>query len=133
MGCRIRRLLAAANSWCSLTETRPHRPALTESEAGSALRAQVDEAVLDRNAVDAVTTSVGQRGARTRRASSIALTDREVEVRRLVAREHTNPSIAQALGISSKTVERHVTHIYQKIGVTSRAGAAVHALENGLI
>lgn len=127
------RLLAAANSWCSLTETRPHRPALTESEAASVLRAQADEGHLDRNAVDAVTTSVGQRGARTRRAASIALTEREVEVLRLVARERTNPSIARTLGISIKTVERHVTHIYQKIGVTSRAGAAVHALENGLM
>lgn len=127
------RLLAAANAWCSLTETRPHRPALTPSEAGNTLRKQADEGLLDRNAVDAITTSVGQRGDRTRRAASIALTEREVEVLRLVAREHTNPSIAQALGISSKTVERHVTHIYQKTGVSSRAGAAIHALENGLI
>ena len=127
------RLLAAANSWCSLTETRPHRPALTESEAGSVLRARADEGLLDRNAVDAVVTSVGQRGTWTRRAASIALTEREIEVLRLVAREQTNPSIARALRISTKTVERHVTHIYQKIGVSSRAGAAVHALENGLM
>ena len=127
------RLLAAANSWCSLTETRPHRPALTEPEASRALRTQVDEGLLDRNAVDAVTASVGQRGTWTRRAASIALTEREVEVLRLVAREQTNPSIARTLGISSKTVERHITHIYQKIDVSSRAGAAVHALENGLM
>jgi HD-GYP domain-containing protein (c-di-GMP phosphodiesterase class II) len=127
------RLLAAANSWCSLTETRPHRQALTEPEACDALRAQVDEGLLDRNAVEAVTTSVGQRGSWTRRSSTIALTEREAEVLRLVAREQTNPAIAGALGISSKTVERHVTHIYQKIGVSSRAGAAVYALENGLM
>jgi HD-GYP domain-containing protein (c-di-GMP phosphodiesterase class II) len=127
------RLLAAANSWCSLTETRPHRQALSEPEAGDALRAQVDEGLLDRNAVEAVTTSVGQRGGSTRRASSIALSEREAQVLRLVAREQTNPSIAESLGISAKTVERHVTHIYQKIGVSSRAGAAVYALENGLM
>lgn len=127
------RLLAAANSWCSLTETRPHRQALTEPEACDALRAKVDEGLLDRNAVEAVTTSVGHRGSWTRRSSSIALTEREAEVLRLVAREQTNPAIAGALGISSKTVERHVTHIYQKIGVSSRAGAAVFALENGLL
>ena len=127
------RLLAAANSWCSLTETRPHRQALTQPEACDALRAQVNEGLIDLNAVEAVTASVGQRGRWTRRSSSIALTEREVQVLRLVAREHTNPSIAGALGISSKTVERHVTHIYQKIGVSSRAGAAVYALENGLM
>jgi HD-GYP domain-containing protein (c-di-GMP phosphodiesterase class II) len=127
------RLLAAANSWCSLTETRPHRQALTEPEACDALRAQVDECLLDGNAVEAVTTSVGQRGSWTRRSSTLALTEREAEVLRLVARGQTNPAIAGALGISSKTVERHVTHIYQKIGVSSRAGAAVYALENGHI
>jgi HD-GYP domain-containing protein (c-di-GMP phosphodiesterase class II) len=127
------RLLAAANAWCSLTETRPHRPAMTEEEACDALRRQVDEGLLDRNAVEAVTTSVGHRGTWTRRASSIALTDREAEVLRLVAREQTNPAIAASLGISAKTVERHVTHVYQKIGVSSRAGAAVFALENGLM
>jgi HD-GYP domain-containing protein (c-di-GMP phosphodiesterase class II) len=127
------RLLAAANTWCSLTETRPHRPAMTEPEAGSVLRAQSREGLLDRNAVDAVITSVGQRGAWTRRAASIELTEREIEVLRLVAREQTNPLIARVLGISPKTVERHVTHIYQKAGVSSRAGAAIYALENGLM
>jgi HD-GYP domain-containing protein (c-di-GMP phosphodiesterase class II) len=127
------RLLAAANTWCSLTETRPHRPAMTAAEAGDALRARVREGLLDRNAVDAVTTSVGQRGTWTRRAAAITLTEREIEVLRLVAREQTNPSIAETLGIAPKTVERHVTHIYQKIGVSTRAGAAIHALENGLM
>ncbi len=127
------RLQAAANSWCSLTETRLHRPALTESEAAGVLHVQADEGLLDRNAVDAVTTSVVQRWTGTRRAASIALTEREVEVLRLVAREQTNRSVAQALGISSKTVERHFTNIYQKIGMSSRAGAAIHALENGLM
>ena len=127
------RLLAAANTWCSLTETRPHRPAMTEPEAGDALRERVREGLLDRHAVDAIITSVGQRGAWTRRSAGITLSEREIEVLRLVAREQTNPLIAQALGISPKTVERHVTHIYQKIGVSSRAGAAIHALENGLM
>jgi DNA-binding CsgD family transcriptional regulator len=83
--------------------------------------------------VDAVTASVGHRGTWTRRAAAITLTEREIDVLRLVAREHTNPSIAETLGISPKTVERHVTHSYQKIGVSSRAGAAIHALESGLM
>ena len=62
---------------------RPGSYSVTASEVGNALRAQVEKGLLDRNAVDAVTTSVGQRGAATRRAASIALTDREVEVLRL--------------------------------------------------
>ena len=127
------RLLIAANAWCSHTETRPHRPAMSETEASDALWSQVSDGLIDRNAVDAVLTSVGGKGVRTRRAASVALTEREVEVLCLVAREHSNPAIASALRISVKTVERHVTHIYQKIGVTSRAGAAIHAMENGLM
>jgi DNA-binding CsgD family transcriptional regulator len=127
------RLLAAANAWCALTEARPHRPQMTEPEAASALAAQGKAGLLDRKAVDAVLTAAGQKGARTRRAASIALSEREIEVLRLLSRQQTNAVIASSLGISPKTVERHVTHIYDKLGVATRAGAAIYALENGLL
>ena len=129
----LARLLAAANAWCARTEARPHRPRMTESEAASSLAAQAKEGRFDRRAVDAVLTAAGQKGAHTRRAASVALSEREVDVLRYVAREQTNASIAKALGISPKTVERHVTHIYDKLGVSTRAGAAIYALENGLL
>ena len=127
------RLLAAANAWCALTETRPHRPQMTDDEAATALSAQAKQGRFDGKAVDAVLTAAGQKGARTRRAASIALSEREIEVLRLVSREQTNAAIGEALGISPKTVERHVTHIYDKLGVATRAGAAIYALENGLL
>lgn len=127
------RLLAAANAWCALTEPRPHRPQMTETEAAVALSAQAKAGLFDRRAVDAVLTVAGQKGSRTRRAPSSALSEREIEVLRLLAREATNAAIAGLLGLSAKTVERHVTHIYDKLGVTTRAGAAIHALENGLL
>lgn len=92
------RLLAAANTWCSLTETRPHRQAKTESEAFNALRAKVREGLLDRNAVDAVTTSVGQRGTWTRRAPAITLTEREVDVLRLVPASTPTPRSPERSG-----------------------------------
>lgn len=127
------RLMAAANAWCALTEARPHRPQMTDDEAASALAAQAKDGRFDRKAVDAVLTSVGKKGARTRRAASIALSEREIEVLQLVAREETNASIAKTLGISPKTVERHVTHIYGKLSLSTRAGAALYALEHGLL
>ncbi len=127
------RLLAAANAWCALTETRPHRPQMTETEAAAALSAEAKAGHFDRKAVDAVLTAAGQKGAHTRRSASIALSEREIEVLRMVSREQTNPAIALALGLSPKTVERHVTHIYDKLGVMTRAGAAIYALENGLL
>ena len=127
------RLLAAANAWCALTEARPHRQQLIEAEAATSLSTQVKAGLFDRRAVDAVLTAAGQKGAQSRRASSSKLSEREIEVLRLLSREQTNLNIAQALGISPKTVERHVTHIYDKLGVTTRAGAAIYALENGLL
>jgi HD-GYP domain-containing protein (c-di-GMP phosphodiesterase class II) len=126
------RILAVANRWCSLTEFRPHRKQLSEAEAARTISIEAKDRALDARAVDAVLTAAGQRGANTRRSASLALSEREIEVLRLVAKEETNPSIAEKLGLSTKTVERHVTHIYDKIGVSTRAGAAIYTLENGL-
>ena len=127
------RLLAAANAWCALTEARPHRPQMTEAEAAAELTTQAKAGLFDRKAVDAVLTAAGQKGARARRAASVTLSEREIEVLRLLSRGGTNAAIADELGLSPKTVERHVTHIYDKLGVTTRAGAAIYALENGLL
>lgn len=127
------RLLAAANAWCALTEPRPHRPRLSEPEAARALAAEASSGRLDGKAVDAVLTAAGQRPASVRRAAGIGLSAREIEVLRLVCRQHTNRQVAAALGISAKTVEHHVTHIYDKLGVATRAGAALCATENGLL
>jgi DNA-binding CsgD family transcriptional regulator/tetratricopeptide (TPR) repeat protein len=61
------------------------------------------------------------------------LTTREVEVLRLVASGKTNRVIAKELGLSEKTVARHVHNSLTKIGVPSRAAATAYAYENGLI
>jgi DNA-binding NarL/FixJ family response regulator len=61
------------------------------------------------------------------------LTAREVEVLRLVASGKTNRAIARELGLSEKTVARHVHNSLTKIGVPSRAAATAYAYENGLI
>lgn len=127
------RLLAAANAWCAQTEARPHRPQMTEAEAATVLSAQAKSGLLDRRAVDAVLTVARQKGTHVRRAASSALSEREIEVLRLVAREATNAAISTQLGLSPKTVERHVTHIYDKLGVATRAGASIYALEKGLL
>jgi DNA-binding NarL/FixJ family response regulator len=60
------------------------------------------------------------------------LTPREVEVLRLVAAGHTNRQIAEALVISEKTVARHVSNIFTKTGVASRASATAWAYEHDL-
>ncbi len=61
------------------------------------------------------------------------LTVREVEVLRLVAQGMTNAQIAQQLYLSPRTVHRHLTSIYNKLGTNSRAAAARFASEHGLL
>jgi non-specific serine/threonine protein kinase len=60
------------------------------------------------------------------------LTEREVEVLRLVAEGKTNREIAAALVLSEKTIERHLGSIFTKIAVSSRAGATAFALRQGI-
>ncbi len=62
-----------------------------------------------------------------------ALTPREREVMRWVAEGETNRAIAERLGLSEKTVDRHVSNIFDKFGVSSRAAATAHALRHGLL
>jgi DNA-binding CsgD family transcriptional regulator len=61
------------------------------------------------------------------------LTERELEVLRLVAAGKSNREIAGELFLSVKTVGRHLSNIFCKIGVSSRTAAAAFAYENGLI
>lgn len=61
------------------------------------------------------------------------LTPREVEVLRLIAAGHSTKAMAATLMISVPTVERHITHIYEKLGVSSRAEATAYALRQGLV
>jgi DNA-binding NarL/FixJ family response regulator len=60
------------------------------------------------------------------------LSEREMEVLRLVAKGLTNHEIAQALILSEKIVARRLTHIFAKTGVENRAGATAYALNHGL-
>ena len=61
------------------------------------------------------------------------LTEREVEILRLIALGHTNAEVAAQLYLSVRTVESHRSHIQHKISLTSRAELVHYALEHGLI
>ena len=124
------RLLAAADVFAALTADRPHRPALPADEAARALEA---EKGLDADAVACVLAAAGRRAAPARVALPAGLTEREVEVLRLIARGRSNRDVAAELVISPKTVGRHVENLYRKIGARSRAAAAVFAMEHGLL
>ena len=126
------RILAAADVYHALTEPRPHRPARSSDEAAAELRDEVRAGRLDGEAADAVLHAAGHR-IRRRREWPGGLTPREIDVLALVSRGSSNKEIARSLTISAKTVGNHVEHIYSKIGVSSRAGAALFATRHGLL
>jgi DNA-binding NarL/FixJ family response regulator len=69
----------------------------------------------------------------TQKEEATALTGREMDVLRLVVEGKTNQEIGLALGISDKTVEKHLEAVFAKMGVASRVEAAVHAVREGLV
>jgi HD-GYP domain-containing protein (c-di-GMP phosphodiesterase class II) len=127
------RVLAAADAYHAMTESRPHRPALTTSDAAKQLVAELDAGHFRRIEVDAVLAAAGQASVAAGAARPAGLTEREVEVLRLIARGHANKQVATALGISHKTVGHHIEHLYAKAGVTTCAGATLWAMEHGLL
>jgi HD-GYP domain-containing protein (c-di-GMP phosphodiesterase class II)/DNA-binding CsgD family transcriptional regulator len=126
------RILAAADVYQALIETRPHRPAFTGEAAASELRREVAAGRLDGDATVAVLEVAGApRPVRPTRVGG--LTDREVEVLRLIARGHSDREVARRLDLSQRTAHHHVEHIYDKIDVTTRAGAALFAMQHNLL
>lgn len=70
--------------------------------------------------------------AKTRAPHQQPLTARELEVLRMVATGSTNKAIALSLSLSEKTIERHISNIFTKLGVPSRAAATAYAYEHRL-
>lgn len=70
---------------------------------------------------------------RTKRSTKQPLSERELETLKLVVQGKTNQAIGQMLGISEKTVEKHLDSVYRKLGVSSRTEAAVRAVREGLV
>jgi HD-GYP domain-containing protein (c-di-GMP phosphodiesterase class II) len=127
------RILAAADCYSAMREARPYRPALAAPAAEAELTREAEEGRLDPEAVDAVLAAAGHRVRQRPRELPAGLTERELEVLLVLVRGESNQKIAQGLGISAKTVGRHVEHVYQKAGVRSRAAATVWAFEHDLV
>jgi HD-GYP domain-containing protein (c-di-GMP phosphodiesterase class II) len=124
------RLLAAADAYHAMIEPRPHRVPLSPERAAETLTEESRAGLFDPDAVAAVLEAAGQRVPRIERPAG--LTEREAQVIALLARGSQTKQIARALGISAKTADRHIEHAYRKIGVSTRAAAALFAMEHGL-
>jgi HD-GYP domain-containing protein (c-di-GMP phosphodiesterase class II) len=129
----VAEIVAAADIYCALREDRPHRSALGPEATTRTLAEEANARRLGRTATDAVLAAAGHRPAVPNVSRPAGLTEREVDVLRLIVRGRTNKQVAGQLGISAKTVGTHVEHIYTKTGVTTRAGATLFAMEHGLV
>jgi HD-GYP domain-containing protein (c-di-GMP phosphodiesterase class II) len=124
------RLLATADAYHAMTEPRAHREALSPGEAAETLGQEARAGRLDPDAVTAVLEAAGQRAPRIERPAG--LTEREAEVVGLIARGLQTKQVARTLEISVKTADRHVQNAYRKMGVSTRAAAALFAMQHGL-
>ena len=127
------RILSAADTFQTATQERPHRAARSVEQAAEHLTAEAAAGRLDADCVAAIMSAAGQERPRVRREWPSGLSDREVEVLRLLARGLSNEQIANRLVISRRTAEHHVQHIYIKIGHSTRAAAALFAMEHDLL
>ncbi|MGH2911826.1 MAG: LuxR C-terminal-related transcriptional regulator, partial [Solirubrobacteraceae bacterium] len=121
------------------TEPAFAREALAEGALGYVLKEAADDEL-----VEAVRrAAVGESYLNPRLGARMAaepppgppdnLSEREVEVLRLIARGHTNAEIGEQLYLSVRTVETHRSHIQQKLLISTRAELVGYALERGLI
>ncbi len=125
-------LLAAAELFQSSLEFRPYRPAYDRAGAIRRLRDAVGAKQLRGDAVEAVLTAAGESPPR-RGTWPDGLTNREVEILRLVAQAQSTKDIARSLSLSEKTVRNHLEHVFTKAGVSSRVGASLYAVDHGLV
>ena len=132
-------LLAAVRQWQELQV--PYEIATANTLLGQAQRDAGNQDAADESFVRAraLFEQIGARldaldlDAPRRPSRPARLTEREVEVLLLIASGQANKQIAAQLHLSAKTVSRHLTNIFNKIGVTSRAAATAFAFEHHLI
>jgi HD-GYP domain-containing protein (c-di-GMP phosphodiesterase class II)/DNA-binding CsgD family transcriptional regulator len=131
-------VLAATEVYVGLTTERADRPAFAPEDAAGELRRSMSDGALEPRAGRAVLVAAGHgepRGPAGRRAvdNPGGLTRREVDVLRLAARGLTTREIADRLYVAPKTADHHIQHIYAKIGVSTRAAAALWAMQHAIV
>jgi HD-GYP domain-containing protein (c-di-GMP phosphodiesterase class II) len=130
-------LLAATEVYVGLTTERADRPPVADGDAATELRRLEAEGLLESRATRAVLVAAGHgepTGRSRKRANNPGgLSRREVDVLSLAAKGLTTRQIADRLVISPKTADHHIQHIYAKISVSTRAAAALWAIQNDVV
>jgi HD-GYP domain-containing protein (c-di-GMP phosphodiesterase class II)/DNA-binding CsgD family transcriptional regulator len=130
-------VLAATEIYVGLTAERADRQPFSPDDAAAELRRLESQGVLEPRASRAVLVAAGHGEPRTpsgkRPVNPGGLTRREVDVLRLAAKGLTTRQIADRLYISPKTADHHIQHIYGKINVSTRAAAALWAMQHTVV
>ena len=130
-------VLAAADIYVGVTTDRADRPAFSGKAAATELRRLASQGTLEQRTTGAVLMAAAHSeppAPKSRRPQYPAgLTGREVEVLRLASRGLTTREIAGRLYISPKTADHHIQHVYTKIGVSTRAAAALWAMQHAVV
>jgi HD-GYP domain-containing protein (c-di-GMP phosphodiesterase class II) len=130
-------VLAATEIYVGLTTDRADRAAFSPEHAAAELRHLAAQGVLEHRATQAVLGAAGHAEPKpptpSRPDNPAGLSRREVDVLRLASRGLTTQQIADKLFISAKTADHHIQHIYNKIGVSTRAAAALWAMQHAVV
>ena len=130
-------ILAATEVYIGLTTERADRPPFTDADAAVELHRLETVGALEARATRAVLLAAGhgEPAARTRRRADSpgGLSRRELDVLGLAAKGLTTRQIAERLVISPKTADHHIQHIYAKIDVSTRAAAALWAIQHDVV
>ena len=124
--------------------TMQNEPAYARSALGAGVLGYVLKESADAELVEAIRAAVaGEQYLNPRLGAKVAaepppgppdgLSDRELEILRLIALGHTNSQVAEELFLSVRTVETHRAHIQQKLGLSDRAELVRYALDRKLV
>jgi DNA-binding CsgD family transcriptional regulator len=130
-------VLAAVEVYVGMTTDRADRDAMSGEAAATEIRRLASAGVMEPRASRAVLVAAGHGEPRARTVARQklpgGLSRREVDVLRLAARGLTTQQIAGRLHIAAKTADHHIQHIYTKIGVSTRAAAALWATQHAMV
>ena len=105
-----------------------------QTEILKALKNIADEKhYFSKEATDVIMSDMMNEKVKKVSSQTVSLTDREIDVLKLIAKEHTNQEIADQLFISIRTVDAHRRNLLQKIGARNAAGLAIYALNHNLL
>lgn len=127
-------ILCYADKVIALGSDRSFRKAYPNTEILKILKQEVLAGNLEERIFPFVEEYLGfKQKTPTRGENKYSLTDREIQVLELIAEGHTNKQIAEYLQISSRTVQHHSIHIYEKMGVKSRSAAVMVAFKEKIL